>query len=61
MAGYVPWYGKKRACLVEHEKKFATLLQTTTEPDRLAEGAEIIRAAHVRALRASKACLAPKE
>jgi hypothetical protein len=61
MASYIAWYGKKRARLAKHERKFTSLLLTTTDAARLADGAEIVRAAHVRALKAIRGQLAPRE
>ena len=61
MASYIAWYGKKRQCLAEHERKFAALLRNEKDMSRLAEGVEMVRAAQVRALKAIRAQLPPSE
>jgi hypothetical protein len=61
MANYIPWYGKKRARLADREHEFAALLLQETNETRLAEGAESVRAAQIRALKARRAQLAPAE
>ena len=52
MAGYIPWFGKKRVKLAEHEREFITVLKTDASAIALAERAEQVCAAQVRALRA---------
>jgi hypothetical protein len=61
MANYIAWYGKKRERLLERERDFLALLQTDTTESKLAEGAEEVRAAQVRAMKAMRAELPPSE
>jgi hypothetical protein len=61
MANYIPHYGKKIERLVEHEREFVALLHAEAVASRLADGAEAVRAAQIRALRAKRAQLAPSE
>ncbi len=61
MAGYIPWYGKKRQRLKQVEKEFIELLHQVRDPSVLAEAAEELRAAHIRALKARRDYLAPCE
>jgi len=59
MAGYVPWYGKKRVRLLEQERAFLALLHSGAAPSKLAEGADAVRKAHIRMLKARQAQLPP--
>jgi len=61
MANYIPWYGKKRARLVAHEQRFIAVLQSNADGDEIAEAAEEVRAAKIRALKAKRAQLPPAE
>ena len=61
MANYIPWYGKKRARLVEHERRLMRALQANAEPDEIAEAAEQVRAGQIRTLKAKRAQLPPAE
>ena len=61
MASYIPWYGKKRERLAEHECTFRTLLQNDSNLKELREAADMVRLAHVRALKAKRAQLPPSE
>ena len=61
MAGYIAWYGKKHEQLIEHEREFLALLQSDADPSGVAEAAEEVRAAQVRALKARRAVLKPSE
>ena len=61
MANYIAWYGKKREYLIERERKFVTLLQKDADKSRVAESAEEVRAAQVRALKSKRAELRPSE
>ena len=61
MAGYIPWYGKKREHLMEHEREFVALLQSGADSLKVAEGAEEVRALQVRALKSTRAELPPSE
>jgi len=61
MASFVAWYGKKRLRLAEHEREFLEVLRSEVNETRLAETAEKIRAAHVRALKEKRQKFAPSE
>src|SRR6266542_4438524 len=61
MANYIAWYGKKRQRLAAHEREFAALLRSEKDASRLADGAERVRAAQVRALKSKRAQLSPSE
>lgn len=61
MAGYIPWYGKKRRRLGTCEREFCALLQSQTDRSKLADAADEVRAAHVRVLKSRRAELAPSE
>jgi len=61
MANYIPWYGKKRERLAEHERAFLPLLQNETDVKQLREAADTVRLAQVRALKAKRAQLPPSE
>lgn len=61
MASYLPWYGKKRERLSVHEREFVALLQNEMDESRLANGAEAVRVAQIRALKAKRAKLPPSE
>jgi hypothetical protein len=61
MANYVPWYGKKRERLIEHERVFLSLLATDADAATTHEAAEVVRAAQVRALKSRLAQLPPSE
>jgi len=61
MAGYIAWYGKKREALAEREKELIAALQVDSSDAALAELAEDVRAAQVRALRSKRAELRPFE
>lgn len=52
MAGYVPWYGKKRAALVRREGDLLRLLEQDAPSDRLSRAAEEVRASWIRLLKA---------
>lgn len=59
MASYIPWFGKKRAALAEHEQNLREAIESKVAPALLAKAAEEVRNAHLRALRARLAQLAP--
>ena len=61
MAGYIPWYGKKRARLKKVEQDLISLLRQPTHSSAIAEAAEKLRAAQIRALKARRDYLAPSE
>jgi hypothetical protein len=61
MANYIAWFGKKRARLAECETQFAELLRLNASHSQIAEGADTIRAAQIRALKAKLAQLPPQE
>jgi len=61
MAGYTAWYGKKRKALDDREKELIAALEAGSSAAALAELADKIRAAQVRALRSKRAQLAPSE
>lgn len=61
MASYIPYYGKKRAALAACERAFAAAIQSEVNAAKLAQNAEQVRDAQVRALRAKLAQLAPSE
>src|SRR5690348_14668113 len=61
MANYIAWYGKKRKHLIEREREFIALLQAGADGRRIAEAAEAVRAAKVRALKSKRAEFPPSE
>ena len=61
MAGYIPWFGKKRAKLQQREQEFMMALRECSDLSRLAELAEEIRAAQIRTLKSKRAQLPPSE
>jgi len=61
MANYPAWYGKKRERLIQRLREFDVLLQNQPDPSELAEGAELVRAAKIRALKSRRAQLPPSE
>jgi hypothetical protein len=61
MATYIAWYGKKLEGLAQHEREFIDLLHSEPDATRLAEAAEEVRAAQIRALKAKRAQLVPSE
>ena len=61
MASYIGWYGKKRAALARFERELVGMLQKDANATTLAEQAERVRAAQVRALRSKRAQLPPAE
>jgi hypothetical protein len=61
MANYIAWYGKKREHLIESERDFGALLQSQPDPSKMAEAAEQVRVAQIRALKAKRAELPPSE
>jgi hypothetical protein len=61
MASFIAWYGKKRSRLRDHEQEFLEVLRGETSQTRLAEAAETIRAAHIRALKELRQKHAPSE
>ena len=61
MAGYIPWFGKKLGGLAEREREFASLLAKSAGEEVLANAAEAVRAAQIRALRAKRSQLPPSE
>ena len=61
MANYIAWYGKKRARLQVREREFEKLLRETIDQTLLEEGAEAVRIAHIRALKAVRAQFGPSE
>jgi hypothetical protein len=61
MASYIPWYGKKRQRLKQVEDEFIELLHQARDRSALAQAADKLRAAHIRALKARRDYLAPCE
>ena len=62
MAGYVPWFGKKRERLVDRERAFVTMLRAgAADAKQLAKAGDAVRLARVRELKARRAQLAPRE
>jgi hypothetical protein len=61
MASFVAWYGKKRSRLEEREREFLEVLGSQASQARMAEAAETIRAAHIRALKEKRQKFAPSE
>src|SRR5689334_9755279 len=59
MANYIAWYGKKRQHLLEREREFSLLLQHEADADKIADAAQEVRAAQVRALKSKRAQLGP--
>ena len=61
MASFIPWYGKKRTRLAQVEEQFRQTLARETDRARLAEAAEAVRTAQVRALKEKRQQFAPSE
>ncbi len=61
MAGYVPWFGKKRERRRARERTFVDLLRSGADANQLNEGADAVRLAHVRELKARRAQVPPAE
>jgi len=61
MASYIAWYGKKRDRLRQIEHDFIDLLRTAPNLSTLAKVAELLRSAHIRALKARREYLSPCE
>jgi len=61
MPGYIPGIGKRLEALAECERQFLEALASDPVPDKLAEVADQVRDAQIRALRAKAAQLVPSE
>ena len=61
MAGYVPWFGKKRERLLARERAFVDQLRSGADAKQLTEAADAVRLAHVRGLKAKRAQVPPLE
>jgi hypothetical protein len=61
MASFLPSYGKKHAHLAELEREFLRILGSRASDTELAEAAETIRCAQVRALKEKRQEFAPSE
>src|SRR3954462_3802483 len=61
MASFIPYYGKKRSRLAEREREFLEVLHSDASETRVAETAETVRIAHVRALKEKRQKFAPSE
>src|SRR5687767_2154186 len=61
MASFVPYYGKKRFRLEEREDEFLEVLRSGASGTRVAEAAETVRTAHIRALKEKSQQFAPSE
>jgi hypothetical protein len=61
MASFVAYYGKKRSRLAVREREFVEILHSDASEIRIAEAVEIIRTAHIRALKEKRQKLAPSE
>jgi hypothetical protein len=59
MAGYVPWYGKKREGLKRREHDLLRLLGRGEGPEAVVRAAEEVRAARIRALRSDRSRIPP--
>jgi hypothetical protein len=57
MAGYVPWYGKKRAALAYREDKLLRVLRRGGPSEEAARAAEEVRASRIRWLRSERSRL----
>lgn len=61
MASFVACYGKKRSRLAQREWEFLQLLRNGAGETAVAEAADTIRTAHVRALKEKRQKFAPAE
>jgi hypothetical protein len=61
MSNYVPWYGKKRAQLARRERDLLRILRRGGGERELARAAEEVRASRIRALKAERARIPPRD
>jgi hypothetical protein len=59
MAGYVPWYGKKREGLKRREHDLLRILGRGGRQEAVERAAEEVRAARIRALKSDRARIPP--
>jgi hypothetical protein len=59
MAGYVPWYGKKREGLKRREEDLVRILGRGEGREAIERAAEGVRAARIRALKSDRARIPP--
>lgn len=61
MASFIAYYGKKRSRLENREHEFLELLSNNASETQTADAAEVVRAAHIRALKEKRQKFAPSE
>ena len=61
MAGYIPWYGKKRERLATRIKELRELMAANADEDQIAKAAEFVRDAKIRSLKAARSRIPPSE
>jgi hypothetical protein len=61
MTSFVAWYGKKSLQLKKHECELIALLRKGAAVDKLLKGVEVVRMAHIRALKSRIAQLPASE
>ena len=61
MTNYIPHYTKKKQILARKEEALRRLISSRASKDKLLAAAELVRDARIRALRAQRATLVPKD